>query len=447
MTFTHDSAGTPASEWSMALAQRDIERLSLDDGRVDTVVVVAAHPDDESLGAGGLMVAAHDRGLAVRLLVATAGEGSHPASRTMPPARLADLRRRELDAATSVLAPGTDPVLLGIADGEVDQHEPVLTERLVSMLGDARRTLVVAPWRHDGHPDHEAAGRAAAAAAARTGARLLEYPIWFWHWAEPGAAPWQRMRVLELDHEAVARKGRAISAHRSQTRSLSDLAGDEVLLGPRLLAHFGGESETYVEDGPDDPTLDLLHQEDADPWGVDTRWYEARKRALLLALLPRTSFRRGLEIGCSTGALSADLAGRCDRLVAIDASPRAVALAHDRLAQLEHVSVGQVSVPGAWPQDCGAGQVDLVVVSEVGYFLSPAALDALLDRIRVCLADDGVVVVCHWRHEVAGWVLDGPRVHALFTASLIRPVVAEYRDRDVEMLVLTGPELLPDPHE
>lgn len=203
----------------------------------------------------------------------------------------------------------------------------------------------------------------------------------------------------------------------------------------------GGRSEAAQ---PADTALDDLHADQADPWGADSRWYEARKRALLLAALPRRRFRHGLELGSSTGALAADLAARCEDLLVIDASARAVSAARSRLAHLDGVRVEEMAVPSAWPV-APAGGFDLVVLSEVGYFLSPRGLDEVIELIRADLADDGVLVLCHWRHEIVGWPLDGPDVHRVVTAAGVRPVVAEYQDRDVALLVLTEPDNLPDP--
>ena len=214
-----------------------------------------------------------------------------------------------------------------------------------------------------------------------------------------------------------------------------------MLLTPAFLEHFAGRREVFVRQAPVDGVLDDLHAHDQDPWGVDRRWYELRKRRLLAAMLPRERYRRALEIGCSTGALAEELAARCHELVAVDGSAHAVASARRRLAGLGHVSVEQREVPQWWP----AGAFDLVVVSEVGYFLSPRDLDRLVDRIATTLADDGVVVLCHWRHPVAGWPLDGADVHARFRAPALRPVLAEYRDRDVEILVLAHADQAPDP--
>ena len=211
-----------------------------------------------------------------------------------------------------------------------------------------------------------------------------------------------------------------------------------------MIRHFAGPIERYVAEPAEDFALDDLHAADADPWGVDSRWYETRKRTLLLAALPRPRFRHGLEIGSSTGALAADLATRCDDLLVVDASAHAVAAARRRLRDAGSVRVEQHRVPEEWPTPPDGG-FDLVVVSEVGYFLIPHGLDDLVGRIRRSLAPDGVLVLCHWRHDIAGWPLDGPLVHTVMTRADVRPVLARYEDRDFELLVLADPGELPDP--
>ncbi|WP_170219504.1 bifunctional PIG-L family deacetylase/class I SAM-dependent methyltransferase [Nocardioides litoris] len=441
MTFSPDADGTPETAWRGEVDRRDLPGVALD--RVRRVVVLAAHPDDETLGAGGLVARAHRLGLEVQVVVATRGEASHPRSPTHPRERLAALRETELADAVEVLAPGATPRVLGLPDGAVPEHEDALLDSVVDLVGDGRATLLVAPWRGDGHPDHEAVGRAAATAAARTGAALLEYPVWARHWADPADAPWSTGRVLALDGTEVAAKRTAIERHRTQVAPLSPAPGDEVLLRPGFLAHFTASYEVFWAGPTGDDALDELHAASADPWGVDRRWYERRKRDLVLAALPRERFRLAVEVGCSTGALAADLLPRCDRLVALDASPTAVAAARGRLPGAD---VRRAAVPQDWPRDVASGSADLVVLSEVGYFLSPAGLDDLAERISSSLAPDGVVVLCHWRHEVVGWPLDGPAVHARLRGPGLPPVVAEYADRDVELLVLADPSQLPDPH-
>ena len=173
-SFSHDGPGTPASEWA---ARPEWEHVpSADLYGFDQVLVVAAHPDDETLGAGGLIATAAAADLDIQLFVCTAGEHSHPNSTTHRPEDLATRRENEVRAALSELAPGAGITLLNVQDGHLDEHEQTLVALLVRLIKDGRRTLIVAPWRHDGHPDHDAAGRAAATTAHRTGATLLGVP-------------------------------------------------------------------------------------------------------------------------------------------------------------------------------------------------------------------------------------------------------------------------------
>lgn len=444
-TFTHAETGTPARVWRSHPAWRRVPTLDLFSARTGPtrVVVVAAHPDDESLGAGGLVATAADAGLRVDIVALTSGEHSHPDSPTHDPARLARRRRAELHAAGTALAPDAHVVELGLEDGHVADDEEQVVRRLVELVGDGRDTLLVAPWRRDGHPDHEAAGRAAAAAAFRTGATLLEYPVWFWHWASPGDAPWDRLQRLVLSPARQARKAQAIAAHRTQVRPLSSAPGDEVLLGPDLLAHFDDTDETFVVEAPEDLSLDALHEDGQDPWGADSRWYEERKRDLVAAVLPRRSFVRGVEVGCSRGTLARRLAERCSTLVAVDRSRHAVEAARQALADLPDVSVQRLDVPDEWP----SGIFDLVVVSEVGYFLSPRNLDRLLQEVRRTLSPDGVVVLCHWLGPVDGWVLDGHEVHRRFRDAGLGRVRAAYRESRFEILAFGAASAWPESTE
>ena len=437
--FTHDGTGTAAEVWSADARWDDRAPLALEGVR--RLVVVAAHPDDESLGAGGLLATAHERAIEIDLVLLTAGELSHPRSPTHSRERLAQRRLGEAKTALGAVAPHAALTRLALGDGSVAESEPDVAARLVDLIGDGAGTLVAAPWRHDGHPDHEAAGRAAATAARRTDAALVEYPVWWWHWGTPADAPWSSIRRLELTDRARSRKHQAIAAHTSQVLPLSDQTGDELMLHPEFLAHFHGSVEVYLVDGADDTALDDLHRSEPDPWGVDERWYEQRKRDLTLAMLPRPTFDRGLEVGCSTGALAERLAERCGDLLAVDSSPAAVASARRRLEHLPHVRVERLQVPSEWP----AQPLDLVVVSEMAYFLSPHELQGLVERVQTSLAPDGVVVLCHWRHRIDGWVLDADRVRRAFTADERLPVQATYRDRDVEIVVLSPADVLPDP--
>ena len=147
-----------------------------------------------------------------------------------------------------------------------------------------------------------------------------------------------------------------------------------------------------------------------DPWGFRSRWYEQRKRAVTLAALQQPRYRRGFEPGCSIGVLTADLAQRCDSLVASDVDATALRAAREAVSALSGmagVELVSLSVPEQWP----AGTFDLVVVSELAYYLSPAALDLLVARIVTSLEPGGTLLACHWRHPVADYPATGDQVH------------------------------------
>ncbi|UKE46292.1 class I SAM-dependent DNA methyltransferase [Xanthomonas cerealis] len=164
-----------------------------------------------------------------------------------------------------------------------------------------------------------------------------------------------------------------------------------------------------------------------DPFGYRERWYEARKRALLLASLPRARFERGWELGCSNGELTAALAPRCDALLATDLSERAVVLAAQRNAQSAHVLVQQAEHPRSWPP----GRFDLIVFSEVGYYLPLPLLQDCIQRLRASLTEHGVLVACHWLHPFVQACMDGGAVHACLAQTLQLPRLLRYEDDDM----------------
>lgn len=172
--------------------------------------------------------------------------------------------------------------------------------------------------------------------------------------------------------------------------------------------------------------FDALFRDNDDPWRFRTRWYEARKRALTLACLPEARYAHGFEPGCANGELSAELALRCDRLLVSDVSARAAALAQTRLAAFAHVRVVQAQLPRDWPDDT----FDLIVISELGYFVDAPAMDALADQTRATLRPGGTVLACHWRRPIEGCALDGDAVHARIAQRLGLAMLTELKEAD-----------------
>ncbi len=219
-----------------------VTAVSLDGVR--RLLVVVAHPDDETLAAGGLLHVAGRTGIATVLLVATDGEASHPASPTHSPAVLAQRRRSEVTQAVAVLDPTTRTAHLGLPDSGLAAHEDELAAAVADRLPGV--DLVVSTWCRDGHPDHEVVGRAVLAAAPRI--EIWQAPIWARQWAELREVWSQDQDVVELPLDEPARqaKAAAITAHVSQVQALSDEPGDERLLSEEMLGHFRTDRETFV---------------------------------------------------------------------------------------------------------------------------------------------------------------------------------------------------------
>ena len=507
VTFTHNDAGTTEAAWAGSRAA-GLPDLPLDDGALAgrAFVVLAAHPDDESLGAGGLLARLHAVGATVRVLLCTAGEGSHPGSPTTTPEQLAAVRLQEFGDALKRLSGagnGAGDVAwqcLGLPDGHLAGHREEIRAAVRDAVREAAavcgraadEVVLVAPYRSDGHTDHDVLGSVAAGLSAAAGHALLEYPIWYWLWAAPGApdaggdlagaagltgpgdpagGAWRGWFRLPLRPAELEAKAAAMAAHVSQVRPLSGLPGDEVLLPPAFLAHFERTWETFAwhpavapadgqavspADGPGgggtdggsrrpfvagdaERVFDAVHAREEDPWQYTSSWYEQRKRTLTLAALPGSSYTSGLEIGCSIGTLSVELAPRCGSFLAVDASGTALDRAARRLVHLPAATTRHLTVPNEWPD----GSFDLIVVSEVGYYLSPAELAGLFDRIQGSIMPGGTLALCHWRHPISGWELDGDAVHAAARRHLGWAGGGSYQERDFVLEVFLAPDAVP----
>lgn len=246
-----EGAGTAAAAWRAdaalaAVPAFALERLVPQGART---IVVAPHPDDEILACGGLLHLLAARGDTPLLVAVTDGEASHPGSADWPPARLRTVRPCESLAALARLGLAVPSVTrLGIPDGGVAAAEARLRERLAALLqsGD----VVLTTWRHDGHPDHEATARACAQAAALRGARLLEAPVWGWHWTAPGdgAMPLARAARLALAPQVVARKRSALLCFASQLAP-DAATGAAPILPAHALERLLHPFELYFHDG------------------------------------------------------------------------------------------------------------------------------------------------------------------------------------------------------
>jgi LmbE family N-acetylglucosaminyl deacetylase len=229
-----DAPGTREDAWRAwpGLAQLPPGRL----GSPASVVVLAAHPDDEVLGAGGLLSLLASVGIRIRLVAVTDGEASHRGR-----ADQGDLVTRRCNERAAALrelgASAAEVVRLSLPDSGLDRLEPELTVLLRQLAAGFDACL--APWENDVHADHEVVGRAARQASPR----LFFYPIWMWHWARPGdqRVPWAEAFRVPLPAVAAERKRAAIGCFASQLENRADELGP--VLAPDFVAHFTRDFE------------------------------------------------------------------------------------------------------------------------------------------------------------------------------------------------------------
>lgn len=244
--------GTPETEWQAWPDLTELSELALPGAPggpppPDRVVLVAPHPDDEVFGAGGTAAMLVTAGAEVVIVAVTGGEASHPDSPTVTPGQLLHRRRAERAAALGHLGLAESRLVsCAVADGGVEACTDQLTDTLAGLCSE--RSWCLAPWLRDGHPDHDATGRAAAAAAARTGAHLLSYLVWTWHWAHPTDAwvPWANACRVTLPQRIQQAKLAAAGEFVSQVAPLSAHPGDRAVLPPPVLRRLTRGFEVFL---------------------------------------------------------------------------------------------------------------------------------------------------------------------------------------------------------
>lgn len=217
------------------------------------VVVLAPHPDDESLGCGTAIARAHDAGRQVHVVVMTDGSASHPASRKYPPARIAALRKAEVTEALDILTGGNPPLTwLGVPDTALPSSGPgfdKIVDLLAGLIAEWDVTGLWSSWGGDPHCDHRATAAIARAATSRFGhIRHWSYPVWGRFAAieaghHPGSVEIRRLEPLPDD-----RKRQAIEAHVSQMSRLIDDDPDGFMMPAVMRDHFAKEPEIFLRE-------------------------------------------------------------------------------------------------------------------------------------------------------------------------------------------------------
>jgi LmbE family N-acetylglucosaminyl deacetylase len=238
-----DAPGTAEEDWRSWRLLHELPVVDISGW--SSVVVVAAHPDDEVLGAGGMLAMLAASRVRLRLVAITDGEASHPGLNQAAAGRLAQRRVAETSTALRRLGAPIEVVRLRVPDTGVARREADVRAELSGLVSGF--SMCLAPWDGDLHADHEAAGRAARAACTEAGVGLLSYPIWTWHWAHPrdSRVPWERAARLPLSPEAARRKREAIGCFTSQLRPRG--LHRPPVLPPEVIAHFIRDQEVLID--------------------------------------------------------------------------------------------------------------------------------------------------------------------------------------------------------
>jgi LmbE family N-acetylglucosaminyl deacetylase len=216
-------------------------------------VVLSPHPDDETLGTGGLIAAARAAGQEVDVIVVTDGSGSHPRSKQYPRQRLVDVRYSEVHQAG--LALGLEPdriVFLGLPDTLAPKSGPQFDAAVEETLNVIRRSeagALFVTWERDPHCDHEASAELARVVRRMSpGLKLWAYPIWGWHIEASADIRQPPPMASRIDISPYRdRKLEAIAAHASQ---MTDLISDDpkgFRFDKNSLAPFLGQYEYFIE--------------------------------------------------------------------------------------------------------------------------------------------------------------------------------------------------------
>jgi LmbE family N-acetylglucosaminyl deacetylase len=234
------------------LPLRSVEQIA-----IGSALVVAPHPDDETLGCGGVISLLRDSGQSVQVLVISDGTLSHPRSLKYPAAKLLALREAETLKALSVLGvSSTEITFLRWQDGSIPTLEspnfPAAVSQCCNLLQMWIPETVFLPWRSDPHSDHRATWQLIRTALTNlnNSPRLIEYPIWDWDSEQRGDfTNGEQFVGWRLDIASVMKKKlKAIAAYRSQTTNLIDDDPEGFRLTPAMLSNFTRPWEMYLEE-------------------------------------------------------------------------------------------------------------------------------------------------------------------------------------------------------
>lgn len=162
-----------------------------------------------------------------------------------------------------------------------------------------------------------------------------------------------------------------------------------------------------------------------DPWNFETSAYEAQKYKATIEALPHKHYRNALEIGCSIGVLTKMLSEKCLNLLATDISDKALDFAKIRCKELKNITFENKTFPQEFPDDL----FDLIVISEVAYYLSEEDWKLAIHKINDHLLENGEVILIHWLPVVADYPETGDQVHYVFKKEMETKMTNVFKTR------------------
>ncbi|SDF08411.1 N-acetylglucosaminyl deacetylase, LmbE family [Pricia antarctica] len=398
------------------------ERLAADLGNL---LVLAPHPDDESLGCGGLIALLKEAGSSVSIIFVTSGSASHT-SVTYPSTTLSKIREAEAIRACSELGvPISALRFLRAPDSKLGQLQEkevdALVREVMEIFGVGNFSSIALPWRRDPHPDHRVVNTIGELAIEKLQANVtkFEYPIWLWKngtendWPIEGEAIPYRLQIKPV----FQKKWHAVQRHRSQLGKIifDDPNGFE--LTDELLEPFKTDTEYFFVTKQAVQTLDSLYFEklysrQVDPWNFKNSEYELGKYKRSIKILGHHNFDSGLELGCSVGVQTGLLSEICNQLTAVDISEVAINEAKKNCSGKANIIFKTMDIVKEFPQ----GKFNLVTCCEIGYYLTREHLEQLFLKISDALLPNGRLLLVHWTRFVPDYPLSGDEVHKSFAA-------------------------------
>ena len=390
---------------------------------IGNLLVLAPHPDDESLGCGGLITLLKKADKSVKIVFLTSGDASHLNSKSHSSENLALIRQNEAKTACELLGVNiTDLLFLRLKDSKLPLLNFDDLKNVSNTILDrfSEFDSLALPWRRDPHDDHRVTYQIGEIILnlLRKKVTKIEYPIWLWKNGIKKDWPMvEEVSAYRLDISKVRiQKKLAIQSHSTQLGKVIHDDPEGFVLTEELLAPFLSDFEYYfITKSRNISTIgvsyfEALYSFNSDPWDFENSSYEHDKYRASIDIFNNHTFKNGLEIGCSIGVQTCYFAKICKELLAVDISNIAVGEAKKRCSAFSNITIKALDITKYFP----TGNFDLITLCEVGYYFDKKTLFEVFESIEQNLISGGNLLFVHWTSYVPKYPLSGDLVHTYF---------------------------------